>query len=67
MTHANAHPKCKVSCQSVLNRPASSSVLRQGQPDGGESFIVLESRLTCSLLANSSSLVHVVRKICAAG
>ena len=45
--HASTHPRCKVTCPGVPNRPAL--LLHQGQPDGGESCIVLESRPTRSL------------------
>ena len=37
---ARAHPGCKVNCQGVPHR---RFVLRQGQPDSGESCIVLQS------------------------
>ena len=37
---ARAHPGCEVNCQGVLHR---RFVCRRGQPDSGESCIVLQS------------------------
>ena len=51
-----AHPRCKVSCQGVQTESTSivtSSVL-WGQPDNGESCIVLQSGPTRSLVAKFS-------------
>ena len=47
--HARAHPGCEVSCHRVPNRLASS--LHPGQPDSGESWIVLQSGPTPSHVA----------------
>ena len=43
-----AHPGCEVSCHGTCI--ISSSTIRRGQPDSGESCIVLQSRLTRSLV-----------------
>ena len=45
---ARAHSRSEVSCQGV---PHHRFVLRRGQPDSGESCIVLQSWPTCSLVA----------------
>ena len=47
---ARTHPGCEVSCPRGYCIVASS-VLRRGQPDSGESCIVLQSKLTRSLVA----------------
>ena len=50
--HARAHPGCKVSCHGTeWTCIVSSSVIRRGRPDSGESCIVLQSRRTRSLVA----------------
>ena len=41
-------------------------MLCQGQPDGGESCIVLESRSPCSPVAKLLQLSYVVHELCAA-
>ena len=46
---ARAHPECEVNCQGV---PHYRFVLRRGQPDSGESCIVLQSWPTRSLITN---------------
>ena len=47
---ARAHPGCKVSCHGTESTCIiSSSVIRRGQPDFGESCIMLQSGLTRSL------------------
>ena len=49
---ARAHPGCKVGSHGAKSTfIVGSSVLRRGQPDSGEGSIVLQSRLTCSLIA----------------
>ena len=50
--HARAHPGCKVSCHGTESTCiVGSSMIRRGQPDSGESCIVLQSRPTRSLVA----------------
>ena len=64
----STHPRCKVSCQGVSTCIIALPVLHQGQPDGGESCIVLESRLTLSLVANlPKCLLLVVHEFRTAG
>ena len=46
--HARAHPRCEVNCQDVPHR---RFMLRRGQPDSGESCIMLQSWPTHSLIA----------------
>ena len=49
---ARAHPRCKVGSHGAESTfIVGSSVLRRGQPDSGEGSIVLQSGLTCSLVA----------------
>ena len=52
---ARAHPGCKVSCHGTKSTCiVSSSKIRRGQPDSGESCIKLQSRPTRSLVAKFS-------------
>ena len=49
--HAKAHPRCEVHCHGTeWTCIVGSSVIRWGQPDSGESCIMLQSGPTCSLL-----------------
>ena len=49
--HARANPKCEVSCHGTeWTCIVGSSVINRGQPDSGESCIVLQSGPTCSLV-----------------
>ena len=49
---ARAHPRCEVGSHGAeLTCIVGSSMLRRGQPDSRESCIMLQSRLTCSLVA----------------
>lgn len=43
---ASVHPRCEVSCQGVSTWIVALPVLRQGQPNGEESCILLESGST---------------------
>ena len=50
--HARAHPGCEVGCNGTeWTCIVGSSVIRRGQPDSGESCIILQSGLTRSLIA----------------
>ena len=50
-----AYPGCEVSCHGTeLTCIVGSSMLRRGQPDSGECCIVLQSRLTCTLVGKFS-------------
>ena len=50
--HARAHPRCELSCHGTeWTYIVGSFVIRRGQPDSGESCIVLQSGPTCSLVA----------------
>ena len=50
--HARAHPGCEVSCHGIESTCIICSfVIRRGHSDSGESRIVLQSGLTCNLVA----------------
>ena len=50
--HARAHPRCEVSCHGTeWTCIVGLSVIRRGQPDSGESCIMLQSGQTRSLVA----------------
>ena len=50
--HARAHPRCEVSCHGTESTCiVGSPELCRGKPDSGEGCIVLQSRLTLSLVA----------------
>ena len=55
--YARAHPRCKVSCHGTeWTCIVSSSVIRGGQPNSGESCIVLQSGMTHRLIAGGGCL-----------
>ena len=49
---ARAHPRCEVSCHGTKSTCiVGLSMLRRGQPDSEQGYLVLQSRSTCCLVA----------------
>ena len=58
------HPWCEVSCHGTeWTCNVSSCVIRRGQPDSGENCIVLQSRLTRSLVGQNAMNEAMDRRV----